>query len=57
MFCFFGPEVYGVLVPQPGIALAPPALEGKLLTTELPWKFLFVFKVWKSIKLAYTQAI
>ena len=45
MFWFFGPEVYGILVPQPGIALAPPALEGKLLTTGLPWKFLFVFKV------------
>ena len=56
MFWFFGPEVYGILVPQPGIALAPPALEGKLLTTGLPWKFLFVFKVWKSIKVVYTQA-
>ena len=35
MFSFFGHEACGILAPQPGIATAPPALEGKVLTTGL----------------------
>ena len=33
MFWFFGHKACGMLSPQPGIELAPPALEGKVLTT------------------------
>ena len=33
MFWFFGPKACGILAPQPGIELAPSALEGKVLTT------------------------
>ena len=33
MFWFFGPEACGILAPWPGIEPAPPALEGKVLTT------------------------
>ena len=36
MFCFFGHEARGILAPQPGIKLAPPVLEGEVLTTGLP---------------------
>ena len=36
MFWFFGCKARGVLAPQPGIETAPPALEGKVLTTEPP---------------------
>ena len=32
------PKAYGILVPQPGIKLSLPALEGKVLTTGLPGK-------------------
>ena len=32
------PNAYGILVPQPGIKLSLPALEGKVLTTGLPGK-------------------
>ena len=38
MFWIFGPEACGILAPQPGIEPAPPALEGKVLTTGLPGK-------------------
>ena len=38
MFWFFGQEACGILAPQPGIKSAPPALEGKVLTTGLPGK-------------------
>ena len=34
-FWFFALEACGILVPWPGIELVPPALEGKVLTTEL----------------------
>ena len=34
----FGQEACGFLAPQPGIKLAPPALEGGVLTTGLPGK-------------------
>ena len=40
MFWFFGHEACGVLASQPGIKPAPPALEGKVLTTGPPGKFL-----------------
>ena len=33
---FFGPEPCGILVPKPGVEPAPPALEGRVLTTEWP---------------------
>ena len=36
MFWFFGCEACRILAPQPGIELAPPALECKVLTTGLP---------------------
>ena len=36
MFWFFGPEVCGILAPQQGMELAPPALEGEALTTGPP---------------------
>ena len=35
---FLGHEVCGILVPWPGIELAPTALEGKVLTNGLPGK-------------------
>ena len=38
MFLVFGPEVCGILTPQPGIQPTPPALEGKVLTTGPPGK-------------------
>ena len=38
MFWFFGHEACGMLAPQPGIKLAPPALEGEAVTTVLPGK-------------------
>ena len=34
MFWYFGHEACGILAPQPGIEPAPPALEGKVLTTD-----------------------
>ena len=40
MFWFFGPGACGILAPQPGIEPAPPALEGKVLTTGPPEKSL-----------------
>ena len=39
-FIFFGPKAYRILDPWPGIKLAIPPLEGKILTTGPPWKFL-----------------
>ena len=36
MFWIFGHKACGVLALQPGIEPAPPALEGKVLTTGLP---------------------
>ena len=36
MFWVFGPEARGILAPWPGIEPAPPALEGKVLTTGPP---------------------
>ena len=38
MFWFFGQEACGILAPWPGFKPAPPALEGKVLTTGLPGK-------------------
>ena len=40
MFWFFGYEACGILAPRPGIKPALPALEGEVLTTGLPVKFL-----------------
>ena len=42
MFWFFGCEACGILAPQPGIKLTPPALEGEVLTTGPPGKSLFL---------------
>ena len=39
MFWFFGCNACGTLVPQPGIELTPPALEGEVLTTGLPGQY------------------
>ena len=41
----FGHQAYGILAPQPVISLAPPALEGKVLTIGLPGKSLIWFGV------------
>ena len=38
VFWFFGHEACGILVPQPEIEPAPPALEGEVLTTGPPGK-------------------
>ena len=38
MFRFFGRKARGISAPQPGIEPAPPALEGKVLTTGPPGK-------------------
>ena len=38
MFWFFGHEACGILAPRTGIELAPPALEGEILTTGPPGK-------------------
>ena len=38
MFWYFGCEACGILAPWPGIKPAPPALEGRVLTTGLPRK-------------------
>ena len=38
MVWFFGHKACGILSPWPGIELAPPALEGKVLTTGPPGK-------------------
>ena len=43
MFWFCGHEACGILAPQPGIEPTVPALEGKILTTELLGKSLFFF--------------
>ena len=32
----FAHEAYGILSPQPGIELAPPAMEGEILTAGPP---------------------
>ena len=48
MFWFFGWEACGVLVPQPGIKPAPPALEGGVPTTGLlgrPLKILILYQI------------
>ena len=42
MFCFFGCKACRILAPQIGFETAPPALEGKVLTTGLPEKSLHV---------------
>ena len=40
MFWCFDCKPCGILAPRPGIEPTPPALEGKVLTTGLPGKFL-----------------
>ena len=37
-YVFFGLKIYGILSLPPGIKPAPPALEGKILTTGSPGK-------------------
>ena len=43
MFWFFGHEACGILVPQPEIEPALPALEGEVLTTGPPGKSHFSY--------------
>ena len=45
MFWFFGREACGILAPRPGIKPAPPALEGEVLTTGQPGKFLYLLYI------------
>ena len=40
MFWFFGHEACGILVPQPGMELTSPVLEGKVLAPGPPGKSL-----------------
>ena len=40
IFCYLGHEAFGILAPQPGFKLTPPALEGEVLTTRPPGKSL-----------------
>ena len=42
-FFFFGPKTRGILTLQPGMEPAPPALEGEVLISGPPGKFLNVF--------------
>ena len=46
LFCVFGHEACGILASQPGIELAPLALEDQVLTTGPPGKWL----AWKSLQ-------
>ena len=53
---FFGHKTCGILAPQPGIEPVPSALEGKVLTTRPPGKFLKIsFKrcLWMCISSLY----
>ena len=53
MFWVFGQKACRILVPWPGIELAPPALEGEVLTTGPLGKFLlFHFKDEESVRLS-----
>ena len=40
MFWCFDCKACGILAPQPGIEHTPPGLEGEVLSTGLPGKFL-----------------
>ena len=42
LFWFSGHQACGILAPQPRIKPVPPALEGRVLTTGSPGKYLFV---------------
>ena len=52
LFWFFGPEAYGILIPQPRIEPIPSALKGKVLTTgppgeshnPYPWTTCYILK-------------
>ena len=44
MFWFYGQEACKILAPQSGIEFASAALEGEVLTTGPPGKFLWGFK-------------
>ena len=53
IFCFFGLQASGILVPQPGIEPAPLALEGTVLIPGPPGKSLsrcFFFLLWNWFK-------
>ena len=53
MFWVFGQKACRILVPWPGIELAPPVLEGEVLTTGPLGKFLpFHFKDEESVRLS-----
>ena len=43
MFWFFGWEAYGIFNPWPEMEPMPPALDGQVLTTGQPGKFLEFF--------------
>ena len=49
MFWCFGSKACGILAPQPGVEPAPPALEGKVLTTGPPGKSLS-YLIFKSLR-------
>ena len=46
-------EIYTILIPQPGIELASPALEGRFLTTRPPGKFLAFLSFFKIVFILY----
>ena len=47
MLWFFGRKACGIIAPRLGIEPTPPALEGKVLTTEPPGKSLNFFNAEK----------
>ena len=57
-FWFFGFKVCGILVPWPGIELAPFAMEGEFLTTGPPRKSGSLFlKVCIGVQLIYSVVL
>ena len=54
MFWFFGWEALGILVSQPDIEPAPPALEDQVLTTGLLGKLL---EFWKKKKKQFSVLV
>ena len=57
MFWFFGCKACEILAPWPGVKSTPHALDGKILTTGLPGRFLNIFKLNCRWKIKSTQAL
>ena len=58
MFWVFVQEASGILAPRPGIEPTPPALEGKVLTTWPPGKFLLHNLFWPdTFRTSYAHTV